>query len=183
MRATGRTMSADELERLPSDGQRHELVNGELITMTPSGFDHGAIIVNLTLPLASHVKSTNLGVVVGAETGFKLSSEPDTVRAPDIAFIRRDRLLRTGRPTTFWPGPPDLAVEVLSPSDTVFEIDEKVTGWLAAGAAAVWVVNPKSRTIAVHRAGTPPQVLTDQETLRGGDVVPEFSMSVGDAFA
>jgi Uma2 family endonuclease len=183
MPATGRMMSADELARLADDGQRHELVNGELISMTPSGFDHGAIIVNLTLPLAGHVKSRNLGVVVGAETGFKLASEPDTVRAPDIAFIRRDRLPASGRPTTFWNGPPDLAVEVLSPSDTVFEIEDKVAGWLAAGAAAVWVVNPKSRTIAIHRAGAPSRVLTEQESLSGEDVVPDFAITVGDAFA
>lgn len=183
MRATRRMMTAEELERLPSGGDRHELVNGELITMTPSGFDHGAIVVNLTVPLGSHVKSTNLGIVVGAETGFKLGSQPDTVRAPDVGFIRRDRLAAVGRPTTFWAGPPDLAVEVLSPSDTVFEIDEKVAAWLAAGTAAVWVVNPKDRTITVHRAGTPSRVLTEQETLGGDDVVSGFAMPVADAFA
>jgi Uma2 family endonuclease len=182
MPATGRMLSAEELEGLPDDGHRYELVNGELITMTPSGFDHGAITASLTAPLVSHVRSTNLGVVVGAETGFKLASAPDTVRAPDIAFIRRDRLPASGRPTSFWPGAPDLAVEVLSPSDTVFEVEEKVAAWLAAG-SAVWVVNPKSRTVAIHRAGTVPQVLTDHQMLGGEDVVPGFSIAVADVFA
>jgi Uma2 family endonuclease len=92
MCATRLMMSADELERLPDDGQRHELVNGELSTSTPSGFDHGAVIANLTAPLVSRVRSKNLGVVVGAETGFKLSSKPDTVRAPDIADPTRSGL-------------------------------------------------------------------------------------------
>jgi Uma2 family endonuclease len=182
MCATRRMMSADELERLPDDGQRHELVNGELSTMTPSGFDHGAVIANLTAPLVSHVRSKNLGVVVGAETGFKLTSKPDTVRAPDIAFIRRDRLPASGRPTTFWLGAPDLAVEVLSPTDTVLEIEKKVAAWLAAGAAMVWVLNPKSRTITVHRAGTRPRVLSEKETLSGEDVLADFAIPVADAF-
>jgi Uma2 family endonuclease len=183
MCATRRMMSAEELERLPDDGYRHELVNGELTTMTPSGFEHGAVVGNLTAALATHVKSKNLGVVVGAETGFRLTSKPDTVRAPDIAFIRRDRLAASRRPTTFWPGPPDLAVEVLSPSDVPLEVEEKVATWIGAGASAVWVVDPMSRTIAVHRAETPPQVLTEQQTLAGEHVVPGFSIAVADVFA
>ena len=176
-------MTAEELERLPNDGLRRELVNGELMTMSPSGFDHGAVVVNLTAPLATHVRSKNLGVVVGAETGFKLASQPDTVRAPDIAFIRRDRLPTSGRPRTFWSGSPDLAVEVLSPDDRVDEVEEKIAAWLAAGTALVWAVNPKSRTITTYRAGMPPRILGEQDTLTGEDVVPDFGVPVREVFA
>src|SRR5206468_4453372 len=93
------------------------------------------------------------------------------------------RLPASGRPTTFWPGAPDLAVEVVSPSDKLFEVEEQVAAWLGAGAAMVWVLNPKSRTIAVHRAGTAPRVLTEHDTLSGEDVVPDFAIRVADAFA
>ncbi|MBA3442791.1 MAG: Uma2 family endonuclease, partial [Pyrinomonadaceae bacterium] len=85
-------MTAEELIKLPSGKFRYELVKGELITMSPSGSEHGATVINLTLPLGVHVKTNNLGVVFGAETGFKLASNPDTVRAPDIAFVRRERI-------------------------------------------------------------------------------------------
>jgi Uma2 family endonuclease len=183
MPATGRMMTAEEFEKLPSGRERYELVNGELITMTPAGFDHGAIVVNLTVALGQHVRARELGIVLGAETGFKLASQPDTVRAPDVAFVRRHRLPASGRPATYWSGAPDLAVEVLSPSDTVFEVDEKVAAWLAAGAAAVWVVSPRSRTIAVHRRATSPRVLAEQDTLDGEDVVPGFTLLVSEAFA
>src|SRR5438093_9181379 len=101
---------------MPDDGYRYELVKGELKKMTPAGSKHGVVIVNLTLPLAEHVRANQLGIVLGVETGFKIASEPDTVRASDLAFIRRDCIPPTGIPKTFWPGPPDLAVEVLSPN-------------------------------------------------------------------
>jgi Uma2 family endonuclease len=183
MCATKRMMTAKELERLPDDGCRHELVNGELITLSPTGFDHGAVVVNLTVLLANHVRSRQLGAVVGAETGFKIASKPDTVRAPDIGFIRRDRLPAPGRPRTFWPGPPDLAVEVISPTDRMSEVDEKAAAWLSAGAAMVWVVNPESRTVTVHRTGRPARVLNENDALGGEDVVPDCAIPVADVFA
>ena len=111
-------MTADELWRLPDDSLRYALLRGELQRMAPAGFDHGAVIMNLAGPLSQHVKSGRLGVVCGAETGFVLATNPDTVLAPDIAFVRRTRIPPAGRPRTFWNGAPDLAVEVLSPGDT-----------------------------------------------------------------
>lgn len=183
MTVKNRVVTADELFRLPDDGYRYELVKGELRKMTPAGFDHGAIIMNLGAPLSAHVRSNNLGVVCGAETGFRLASDPDTVRAPDIAFVRRDRIPASGRPVGFWPGAPDVAVEVLSPGDTVFEVDQKVAAWLTAGATAVWVVNPQRRTVTVHRATGAPRTLSEQDTLDGEDIVPGFRLSVADVFA
>ena len=107
-------MTAAELIRLPRGRHRYELVKGELLTMSPSGEEHGAVIVNLTLLLGQYVKANNLGVLYAAETGFKLESDPDTVLAPDLAFIRRERV--GIRSKGYRCGAPDLAVEVLSPS-------------------------------------------------------------------
>ena len=180
---TGRAITADEVFLLPDDGYRYELVKGEVRKMTPEGFGHGVIVANLTAPLLQHVKSHGLGVVCGAETGFKLASDPDTVRAPDIAFVRRERIRASGRPTGFWPGPPDLAVEVLSPSDTISEVDETMAAWLSAGAAAVWVVNPQHRTVTIHRTGSAARTLSEAEALDAGDIVPGFRLPVGELFA
>ena len=126
MATTDKLMTADELWRLPADGQRHELVAGELRTMAPSGSEHGWIVVRVTSPLDQHVGAHKLGLVYGAKTGFLLARQPDTVRAADVAFVRRDRVLAAGDVKCYWPGAPDLAVEVVSPSDLYTEVDEKV---------------------------------------------------------
>lgn len=175
-------MTAEELLQQPDDGYRYELVDGELRRMTPAGFKHGAIVANLTSPLANHVTSKRLGIVAGAETGFKIRSDPDTVRSPDIAFVARERVEAEGIPDAFWPGPPDLAVEVLSPSDTLYGIEDKVAVWLAAGARMVWVVHPKRRVVFVHRPEQDVQTCGESDTLDGGDVVPGFRCPVGDIF-
>lgn len=175
-------VTADELLRMPDDGWRYELVNGELIKMTPSGFEHGAVVGYLTGRLGPHVRQHELGIVCGAETGFQLTRNPDTVRAPDIAFVRRDRVERIGVPAQFWPGAPDLAVEVTSPNDTVREVDTKARDWLAAGTTMVWVVSPTRRTVTVWRAGADVLVLHEDDVLEGGDVVPGFTCRVEDLF-
>ena len=175
-------MTADELFMMKTDGFRHELVKGELRTMSPAGSEHGAIIMNLAAPLAQHVKAHKLGVVFGAETGFKLAQKPDTVLAPDIAFVRRERIPQTGIPKAFWSGAPDLAVEVLSPGDTVKEVNEKVGEWLSAGATAVWVVNPKRKSVTVYRSLKDSTTLLEDDELEGQDVVPDFRCRVADIF-
>jgi Uma2 family endonuclease len=182
MSSVTQLMTADDLWRLPQDGQRHELVRGELRTMPPAGFDHGAKVVNLTLPLAQHVRAQQLGVVVGAETEFVLARDPDTVRAPDIAFVRQERIPAAGNPRGFWDGAPDLAVEVVSPGDTFSEVEEKVEDWLAAGTRMVWVVNPRRRSVTVYRSRTAIAILTPDDVLDGQDVVPGFGCRVGEVF-
>jgi Uma2 family endonuclease len=175
-------LTAEDLWRLPPDGNRHELVKGELRTMPPAGFEHGVLGVNITLPLAQHVKANGLGVVVNSDTGFVIATNPDTVRAPDVGFVGQDRLPSGGLPAKYWRGAPDLAVEVVSPSDTVFGVDEKVEEWLNAGTSLVWVVNPRQRTVTVHRPGVTPVILTTSDSLDGLQVVPRFSMPVKDIF-
>lgn len=176
-------VTADELFAMPDDGWRYELVNGELIRMSPTGQEHGALTVNLTVPLGAYVKSQRLGVVHAAETGFILAHDPDTVRAPDIAFISRERYEKVGKTSKYWDGPPDLAVEVLSPSDTVRKVEDKVSDWLEAGTRMVWVISPTLRTVTVYQSLTEISVLTEKDTLGGGGVVPGFKIPVAEIFA
>ena len=183
MSTTTHLTTAEELLKLPRGRFRYELVEGELITISPAGEEHGVIVVNVTLLLAQYVKANKLGLVYGAETGFKISSSPDTVLAPDVAFVRREHITATGLAKGYRAGAPDLAVEVMSPGDTVKEVDKKAKEWLAAGASAVWVVNPKQRTVIVYRSSQDAVTLTDSDDLGGQEVVPGFRCHVSDIFA
>jgi Uma2 family endonuclease len=182
MTTTLQRSTANELFEMPDDGFRYELVKGELRKMSPSGSEHGAIIINISVLLGQYVRSKKLGVCFGAETGFKIASHPDTVLAPDVAFIRRERIPESGIPKRFWPGAPDLAVEVLSPGDTRREVEEKVEDWLEAGARAVWVINPKRRSVTVYRSLTDATRLSEGDELDGGEVVPGFRCKVAEIF-
>ncbi len=176
-------VTADQLLAMPDDGYRYELVEGEIKKMTPAGWKHGAIGGLLQGWLARHVEQHGLGRIFLAETGFLIARDPDTVRAPDIAFIHKDHLPAENPEDAFWPGAPDLAVEVISPGDTFKEVDEKVRAWLGAGAMMVWVVNPNGRNVTVYRSTTDVKTLTENDELDGRDVVPGFRRRVGDIFA
>lgn len=126
-------MTAEDLWKLPNDGTRRELVRGMPRAMAPAGFEHGDIGFNLGAMLREQIRKAHLGRIVGAATGFVLARDPDIVRAPDVAFVSQARLDQTGIPKQFFPGAPDLAVELVSPSDTIEEIEEKVDDFLAAG--------------------------------------------------
>ncbi|HWA97431.1 MAG TPA: Uma2 family endonuclease [Pirellulales bacterium] len=175
-------MTADELFWRPDDNLRHELVKGEITTMTPAGFEHGEIIMELATRMRIHVKQRRLGSVLSSDTGFILSRDPDTVRAPDVSFVVASRIERIGSPKTFFPGAPDLAVEVVSPNDRVNELDEKVQEYLAAGSQEVWVINPKTRTATVYRNDGTVAVLTERDALNGGSLIPGFTCAVADIF-
>jgi Uma2 family endonuclease len=176
-------MTADELLAMPDDGYRYELVKGELIRMSPTGDEHGQVTVTLTAAVYLHVKEHNLGRVYAAETGFKLESDPDTVRAPDIAFVSRKRVEATGTIPGFRSGAPDLVVEVLSPSDRIGKVEAKVKQWLETGARLVWIVSPKLHTVTVYRSLTDIVTFTEKDILDGSDVVPGFEIKVADIFA
>lgn len=182
MSATVQTMTADELFMMPDDGFRYDLVKGELRKMSPAGSEHGAIIARLTGRIMTHVEEHELGEVFGAETGFKLASNPDTVLGPDLAFVSKDRIPATGIPVTYWPGAPDLAVEVISPGNTRREMEEKVKEYLTAGVRLIWLLNPKQRTVMIYRADKETEILTEDGILDGLDVVQGFQCRVAKLF-
>ena len=176
-------MTAEELFKMPDDGYRYELVRGELRQMVPASFFHGTSAMRIGAPLAIYVIENGLGEVCAAETGFKIGSNPDHVLAPDVAFVSRERLEDIGEIGSFFPGTPDLVVEVISPSDRLTEVDEKVQDWLDAGTRMVIVVNPRRRNATVYLPGEDPITLTEEDTLDGGDVVPGWTMPVKDIFS
>jgi Uma2 family endonuclease len=175
-------MTADELMDLPDDGCRYELVRGELRTMSPGGLGHGWRSFKFATSLNSVVEARGLGIVVAGEVGFRLTTDPDTVRSPDAAFIRTERLEGVDLERGFYPGAPDLAVEVISPNDRYSDVDEKVGEWLEHGTHIVFVVNPRRRTVAVHRPGRDVRILGIDDTLVGEDVVPGWTLAVRDLF-
>jgi Uma2 family endonuclease len=175
-------VTADELLHMPDDGFRYELVRGELRQMNPAGNVHGRVAVRITWRLAQHVEENRLGTVYAAETGFRLSSNPDTVRAPDAAFVSQARIEEIGDVEGFWPEAPDLAVEVVSPGDSYAEVEEKVFDWLEAGTKMVVVINPRQRSATVYKSPTNIIALAEADVLKGGDVVPGFELAVREIF-
>jgi len=175
-------MTAAELVQLSRDGWRYELVKGELHKMAPAGFEHGTIVQRLAGRLGQYVETHDLGVVLAAETGFLIGTDPDTVRAPDVAFVCAARVAALGVVKSYWPGAPDLAAEVVSPGDSYSAVTEKALAWLEAGAHLVLVVDPRQRTVTVYRARTQIAVLTAPDTLDGGEVVPGWTLPVRELF-
>jgi Uma2 family endonuclease len=156
---------------------RSELVRGELVMMSPAGFEHGRIALVIGRLMGNFVSKHAMGVVVGAETGFQIAHDPDTVRAPDVAFVRSDRVPSTGL-LGFFQGPPDLAVEVLSPGDRASEVTTKVHDWLDSGCRSVWVADPQTRIVTVYRSHNEIAVFAAPDTVAAGDVLPGFSIAV-----
>ena len=182
MVTTTRPMTAEELLNMPDDGFRYELVRGELRKMSPAGYVHGEYAASILISLGAQVKANRLGKVYAAGTGFKLESNPDHVRAPDAAFVQRERTEAVEDGPGYYPGAPDLVIEVISPSDRYTEVDEKVSDWLNAGAQAVVVVNPRGRVVRVHRSLTDVVVLTESDTLDVSDIVEGWQMPVREIF-
>ncbi len=181
MSAPTRLVTADELLHMPDDGYKNELVEGRLIRMPPPGFSHGLIAARFAGALLQFVDVRRLGAVA-VETGYKLARDPDTVRGPDVSFVRRERIEATGKPRGYWSGPPDLAVEVLSPDDRPSEMTRKVREYLTHGVRMVWVIEPDDRTVTVHQPHVDPVTLTREQELDGGDVVPGFRCAVSRLF-
>lgn len=182
MTRTTTLMTADDLLALPQDGFRYELIEGELRKMEPAGFFHGISGIDLTEYLNRYVRENDLGRVTMAETGFRIEGDPDTVLAPDIGFVARENLPEKLSRRGFFLGAPDLAVEIVSPSETMDDVDEKVGKYLDAGTKLVWIIRPMRRRIEVHRANGESLFLTDKDVLDGEDVVPGFQLPVSRIF-
>jgi Uma2 family endonuclease len=182
MAITPGLMTADELLRLPDDGLRHELVRGELHTMAPPGWGHGKFGSRVDRSLAPYVEENGLGEVMIGDAGFLLGTNPDTVRGPDVAFVRQERLVGLDDQRGYFPGAPDLAVEIVSANDLYTEVDEKVAEWLEHGTVVVFVVNPRRHTVAVHRLGQPVSILGIGDVLSADDVVPGWRLPVQQIF-
>jgi Uma2 family endonuclease len=175
-------MTVEDLYTMPDDGRKYELQGGILVSEPLPGFRHGRIAIGMAVLLSEHVEKTQLGVVIGNDSGFILSEDPDTVRGPDVAFVSRERVNAIGDPVKAFPGAPDLAVEVLSPSNTRASMHAKVADYLAAGSRRVWVVDPEARTVKVYASLLSPRELGPEDVLSGEDVIPGFEVVVGELF-
>ena len=181
--ATTTLLTADDLYRLPDDGyHRYELAKGVLVTVAPPGFGHGGTAAELAYRLRGTVERLALGGQVVVEAGFKLQRNPDTVRAPDVAYVTAERLPPPEQRPGYFEGAPDLAVGIVSPNDTAAGVLEKVQEYLAAGARLVWVIESRTRTATVYRPDGTAQVLHESDTLSGEDVITGFAMAVRDLF-
>ena len=169
------TMTVEEF--LKSDLEGYEYVKGELVPMPPTSVEHGDISADLFWFLSSHVRENKLGRVYMSDTGFRVG---ERVLMPDIAFVVTDRL-PTDRSKAF-PVPPDLAIEVVSPTDTLHRVEEKAFAYLEAGTQLVWVLKPRSKTVTVYRSETDITLLTRNDTLTGEEVVKGFSCQVAKLF-
>jgi Uma2 family endonuclease len=177
-----RPLSLAEFEKLPEeDAYRIELVGGRLVREPRPASLHGGISARLVARLQDFVETRGRGVVL-VDVGVVLAREPDTVRGPDIAYYSPERIPETGYATSFW-GPPDLAVEILSPSNRAAEMREKVAEYLEAGVRCVWVVDPRARSVSVHRPGDDVRTVREPDSIEGDEVLPGFRLSLRTFFA
>ena len=175
-------MTAEELLELPDDGYRHELINGELERMPPPGFPHGRIAMRLMAPLANFVWDHDLGEVYDY-CGFQLTVGPDTVLGPDLAFVSKQRLREPAEDKGYWPGPPDIAGEVLSPSDRPSRVSKRISLWFDYGVKQLWIVNQKNRTVTVYRSPSDATTFSGSDYLEAQDLLPGFKLSLDRIFS
>ena len=171
-------LTADDLMRLNPSDKRTELVRGRMIVREPAGFRHGDVAMSIALAIGHFLRSHALGRLLAAETGFILATNPDTVRAPDVAFVRHERI-PDPLPRGYAQFAPDLTVEVLSPDDRPGQVLEKVADWLKGGTRLVWVIDPERRGGRVYRLDGTESLLSESDALEGEDVLPGFSARLG----
>ena len=175
-------LTVEDLYVMPDDGLSYELQAGMLVSEPRPGFRHGRVVAAITEMLVTHVKQRRLGVVLAGDSGFILARKPDTVRGPDVAFVSKERFEKSGDTVRAFVGAPDLAVEVLSPSNTPAAMHAKVADYLAAGTPRVWVVDPEAQTVTVYASLLWPHRLGEDEMLDGDDIIPGFRVRVGEIF-
>ena len=177
MSTTYPLISAEEYERLPDEpGYRTELSRGMVVREPQPGAIHGRVTNRLAHALTSFVIGHDLGEITN-QTGFLIMRNPDCVRGPDVAFIRRERV-PADPPRSFWPLAPDLAIEVASPGNTLAELQQKVIEYFEAGTQEVWVIEPKTRTAMIYHSMNDISVLGANDSLTGGDLLPGFSIAM-----
>jgi Uma2 family endonuclease len=175
-------MTAEELMNLPDDDLRHELINGELITMPLPKAPHGRAANRLGAPLTQFVLDRDLGEVLIGDVGYQLTWNPDTALGPDISFMSKQRLKEMGEVEGYWQGPPDLAVEVLSPGDRCGKVNKKISLWLGSGTKQVWIVDPKHRTVTIYRSEVDTTTFSGADYLEAEDLFPGFRLSLDRIF-
>jgi Uma2 family endonuclease len=183
MATTEKLLTAEEFEQLPDDGKRYELINGELREMAPTVHWHGEVEINLGTLLNVHVRAHGLGRVSCGEVLYIVQRNPDRVRAADIAFLRQDRVPPLEARQHIMEVIPDLVVEILSKSDTIAEVSDKIDDWLNAGVQMLWIVDPFRRTVTIYQPGLDPVLLGERATLQADPIVPGFRCSVAEIFA
>lgn len=181
MVATG-LLTVKDLETMPLDDGRYELIDGELVEMPPSGGIASSVGARVTARIVAQADAAGAGTVFGADGGFKLFPDRETVRVPDVAFVSAERLPPPDQLVGFPQLAPDLVVEVLSPSERPSEVAAKVQMYLDAGVRMIWLVEPQDRTITVLQPGQPARRLVAGDTLTGDPVLPGFSLPVADIF-
>ena len=178
MRSSPALITAEEYMQLPDeDGFRHELINGEVIRMPVPGLPHARLQARLIWLLSQFVSGHELGEVFG-ELGFKLTLNPDTVLGPDVAFITKHRIDAAGNAEGFWSGPPDLAVEILSPSDRPGMVNARISSWFDYGVKQLWIVSPRKRTVTIYRSPSDSITFSDSDELQADDILPGFRLSL-----
>lgn len=175
-------LTAEQLYELPDDGRRHELLRGTVVSEPLPSRLHGRTVTRFSELLSGFVRARRLGAVYTGDTGFVLARHPDTVRGPDVAFVSAERERETSGVAPFFPGAPDLAVEVRSPHDRTSEVLAKVSDYLAAGCRLAWVADPESEEVLVFRSPLSPCVVAGDDALEGEDVLPGFRILVRELF-
>lgn len=182
VRAGMMLMTPDEFLLHPLSDVKAELVRGELRVTPPASGQHGCVATNLVILLSAYIKGRGLGRAFGDGAGYELVQLPRTVRSPDASFVRANRLPKDGIGRGFLKLAPDLAVEVLSPSESASELEEKLGDYRACGTPLIWVVDPVRRTVMIVASDSPVRWLREADTLDGGEVLPGFSCGVAELF-
>lgn len=175
-------MTAEELMHLPRGYYRAELINGEFITMPLPKVPHGRAATRLGGPLVQFVEDHDLGEAYIGDVGYQLTWNPDTVLGPDISFISKQRLKEMGEVEGYGQGPPDLAVEVLSPGDRRGKVNKKISLWLRSGTKQLWIVDPKHRTVVIYRSEVDTTTFSGSDYLESQDLFPGFRLSLDRIF-